>query len=316
VLDHSAVRSYNYGLINWALPVKVKAEVTMSHGGSLYTHDGVSTSEIAGVDNLRQYYTAVSKPMDVGPAEEAVVLLPNGGNWFKFQSPFVISGADIDQQREFVLDLVFDPNGIIRGYDENAAQGQLSQRDASGHTVHDITVPMLDLAPVPHRASEVVMRESYQGAVAVNDSFFDMRLELYYVEGDPSGTIYGVDIKALLNASSTYTPPELAKVSFLKQEADGTLTFSAFKNTPTMTGMRRVTGSSGSTHIGLACGTFADPGASGTAELVFQTCPSPVIDVELALTGRAPVEGSIMTAVGGGADAGGIPESQGDAGAP
>ena len=261
VLDHSAVRSYNYGLINWALPVKVKAEISMSHGGSLYTHDGVSTSEIAGVDNLRQYYTAVSKSMDVGPAEEAVVLLPNGGNWFKFQSPFVISAADIDSRREFVLDLVFDPNGIIRGYDENAASGQLSQRDASG-------------------------------------------------------AIYGVDIKALLNASSTYTPPELSKVSFLKREDDGTLTFSSFRNKPTMTGMRRVTGDSGSTHLSLACGTFADPEASGTAAFVFQTCPSPVIDVELALTGRAPVEGSIATAVGGGADSGGIPESQGDAGAP
>jgi hypothetical protein len=305
VLTHEHARSYHYGLINWSLPIKVTAQVAMSDGSLLYTHDGASRFETTGVDAFRSYFTEVATPLSQAPAEEAVVLLPNGGNWFKFQSPFVITDADIDERREFVLDLVFNPTGIVKGYEDSFAQGQLSERDATGKHVRDITVPMLDLSPVPHRASEQVMRESYQGAVTAGDRAFDLRVELYYVEGDPSGTLYGVDVKTLVNAQTNQVVPEISKVTFTSRAADGSLVFASHKNLPILTGLQRVSGGSGSTRVALACATHTDRAAAeGGAAIVLDSCPAPTLDVTLQLVAREPVVGGLTTAVGGGPDAG------------
>lgn len=312
-LTHDHVRSYNFGIITWALPIKVTATLSMNDGSSLYTHDGESTFETIGVDNFRSYFTRAATPLDRAPAEEAVVLLGNGGNWFKFQSPFVISAEDIDQRRAFVLDLVFNPDGIVKGFSDSTAQGSLSQRDAAGNHLRDITVPMLDLAPVPHRASEQVMRESYQGRVSLDGNSFDLRIELYYVDGDAAGTVFGADVKSLVNADTRSVPPELAKVSFLDRADDGSLSFSAHKHIPTLTGLQRVSGDSGSTHVGLSCATHGDRAAAeGGAAIVVEHCPAPVIDVTLQLSGRTSVAGGVSSGVGEGPDAG--PDAGADAG--
>lgn len=299
------VGDYHFGVITWALPIKLTATVAMSDGSSLYTHDGTARFETIGADGFRAYFTESSLPLDRGPAEEAVVLLPNGGNWFKFQSPLTISAEDIAAQRAFWLDLVFNPDGVVKGFTESHAQGALRQRSATGGHLHDITVPMLDLAPIPHRATEQVMRESYRGAVALGDASFDLRLELYYVAGDPNGTVYGVDVKSLVNAQTRAVPPELSKVSFLDRAADGSLTLSAHEHTPIITGLRRVVGESGSTRVALVCATHADrEAAEGKAAIVVDRCPSPTIDVNLSLTSRSAVSDGVPTAIGTGTDAG------------
>lgn len=309
-ISREQARSYNYGMITWSLPIKVKAKLAMNDGSYLYTHDGHTQFETVGVDSFRSYFTAAATPLDQAPAEEAVVLLPNGGNWFKFQSPFVISEEDIEAERAFVLDLVFNPDGIVKGFSDSYAMGSLTERSASGAHVHDITVPMLDLAPVPHRASEQVMRESYQGAVTIADNAFDVRIELYYVEGDDSGTVYGVDVKSLVNARTTSVPPELAKVSFLDQAEDGTLNMSAHKHIPVISGLARVRGESGTTHVSLVCATHTDRAAvEGGSALVLEHCPSATIDVELALTSRTRVEGSVAAGSGAGVEDAGVSES-------
>jgi len=305
VLTHEHVRSYHYGLINWALPIKLKASIAMSDGSRLYTRDGVTKSEQLGVDNYRNYFTEPTTPLTQAPAEEAVVLLPNGGNWFQFQRPFTITDADIDEARAFVLDLVFNPEGIVRGYSDSYAHGSISQRDPAGAHLHDITVPMLDLAPLAHRSTEALMRESYRGSVRVGDHAFDMRVELYYVEGDTSGTVYGVDVKSLINADTRSVLPELSKVSYVDGAADGTLTFSSFRHTPVMTGMRRVEGNAGQTRISLVCAQHNDrAGAEGGAAIVLDRCTAPTIEVELSLTGRSRLASGVPTAIGGGPDAG------------
>jgi hypothetical protein len=300
-ITREQARSYNYGIITWSLPIKLTATLKMNGGGFLYTHDGHTQFETVGVDNFRSYFTQATTPLDQAPAEEAVVLLPNGGNWFKFQSPFVISEDDIEAERAFVLDLVFNPDGIVKGFSDSFAQGSLSQRGAAGAHVHDITVPMLDLSPVPHRAEEQVIRESYQGTVTLADNSFDVRIELYYVEGDANETVYGVDAKSLVNAHTTSMPPELAKVSFLDRAEDGSLSISAHKHIPVITGLRRVSGASGSTHVSLACAVHGDRAAvEGGSAIVVEHCPAATIDVELALTSRTAVTGAVAAGVGSG----------------
>jgi hypothetical protein len=139
----------------------------------------------------------------------------------------------------------------------------------------------------------------------VDGSSFDVRLELYSVEGDAAGTVYGVDLKSLVNADTTAVPPELTKISYLDRADDGALSFSSFNHTPVITGMQRVTGSAGDTHVALRCVTHSDRAAAqGGAAIVAQSCPSPVIDLTLSLVSRSRVEGGVQAAVGGGPDAG------------
>lgn len=300
-LRQKDARSYHYGIINWSLPIKLKASVAMNGGGYLYTHDGETRVESVGVDGFRHYYTAPATPLDQGPAEESVVLLPNGGNWFKFQSPFVIRPEDISSEQAFVLDLVFNPDGIVKGFNVSSALGSISQRDGAGAQINDITVPMLDLAPVPHRADEQVMRESYRGTVALDGDTFDIRIELYYVEGAADETVYGVDAKSLVNADTRAVPPELTKISFLERANDGSLTLAAHKGTPVISGLVRQQDVGSATRVTLACGQHRDgAGAEGGAAIVVERCPAANLDVELVLTSRTPVQGGVSAGVGSG----------------
>jgi hypothetical protein len=294
-LQSEHVRSYHYGIITWSLPIKVKATVALGDGSVLYTHDGPTRVQTIGADNFRDYFTEPSTALNVAPAEPAVVILGNGGNWFKFQNPLVISQADLDQKRQWVLDLVFNPEGIVKGFSgDGAGRGNVRELNGSGPAVRGITVPMLDLAPVPHRASEQVVRESYLGAMTVGGNHFDARIELYSVEGDPNRTVYGVDVKSLVTARTSNVPPDMSKISSLTTETDGSLSFLSFRGTPVISGFHRVAEELGTTTASIKCATHADRvGAEGGAAIVVDSCPSANIDVTFTLVGRRNLEGDI-----------------------
>lgn len=292
------VRSYNYGIITWSLPIKVKATLPLGDGTFLYTHDGETLSETVGNDNFVRYYTKASSSLGVGPAEEAVVLLGNGGNWFKFQSPLTVTSADVEERRQWVLDLVFNPEGIVKGFaGDFIGSGNLEERNEQGTAVRTLNVPMLDLAPIPHRQDQQVVRESYLASLNVGARAFDVRLELYSVEGDPNHTIYGVDVKTLVTAASTSVPPEIAKVSYVVAEDDG-LSFQSFKQSPLISGFSRVTEELGTTHALLSCATHDDrEGAEGGAAIVLDSCPAASIDVTFRLIGRTLLDGELPNAL-------------------
>lgn len=317
-LQEGHVRSYNYGIINWSLPIKVKASIPLADGTVLYTHDGTTQYETVGVDDWRHYYTSPSTPLTTAPAEKAVVLLPNGGNWFKFQNPLTITSADIEERRQWVLDLVFNPEGIVKGFAGGGiSQSNLEERDGSGAVTRAITVPMLDLVPIPHRQSEHVVRESYLASMVLGSQAFDLRLELYSVEGDPSRTVYGVDVKTLVTAASTSVPTEASKISYVVAESDGSLTFQSFNQSPIIQGFERVTEDFGTTQATVKCATHADrAGAEGGAALVVDSCPSANVDVTFRLVSRSRLDGELPAApapADAGADA--APASGSDAGA-
>jgi hypothetical protein len=176
---------------------------------------------------------------------------------------------------------------------------------------------MLDLAPIPHRVSEQVVRESYLAHVSAGAQAFDARIELYSVDGDPNATVYGVDAKTLVTPASTSVPPELSKISYVVPEADGTLSFQSFNATTIIAGFRRVTEELGSTTATLKCATHADRvGAEGGAAIVLDVCPAPSIDVTFTLVGRSLLDGelpSVLPVSDAGSDAT-APHDAGDAG--
>jgi len=73
----------------------------------------------------------------VPPADKAVVILGNGGNWFKFQNPLDITQADIDQKRQWVLDLVFNPEGLVKGFSgDGSTRGNIREQSEAGGLSH------------------------------------------------------------------------------------------------------------------------------------------------------------------------------------
>jgi hypothetical protein len=294
-LTASEVRSYNYGIITWSLPIKVKATIPLGDGSFLYTHDGETTFETVGNDNFRHYFTTPTTPLTSGPAEKAVVLLGNGGNWFKFQNPLTVTQADIDEDRQWVLDLVFNPEGIVKGFaGTGVSVGSLQEKNEAGFVTRAVTVPLLDLAPVPHRQNEQVVRESYIASMNVAQHHFDLRLELYSVDGDPNQTIYGVDAKTLVTAASTSAPPEMSKISYVVSAGDGSVTFQSFNQSPIISGFRRVSEELGTTTASVKCTTHSDrAGAQGGSAIVVDTCPSANIDVTFRLVGRTLLDGEL-----------------------
>jgi hypothetical protein len=311
------VRSYNYGVITWSLPIKVKATIPLGDDTFLYTHDGETTFETVGNDNFKRYYTKASSSLGAGPAEKAVVLLGNGGNWFKFQNPLTVTTADVEERRQWVLDLVFNPEGIVKGFaGDFIGSGNLEERNEQGTALRTLNVPMLDLAPIPHRHDQQVVRESYLASMSVGARAFDVRLELYSVDGDPNHTIYGADLKTLVTPASTSVPPEIAKVSYVVDEDDG-LSFQSFKQSPLISGFTRVTDALGTTTARVSCATHANrEGAEGGAAIVVDSCPSENIDVTFRLVGRSLLDGELPSqqpVVDAGSDDGGAHDSD-DAG--
>jgi hypothetical protein len=318
-LTEAHVRSYNYGIITWSLPIKVKASIPLADGTFLYTHDGRTDYETIGADNFRHYFTAPATPLNVAPAEKAVVLLGNGGNWFKFQNPLAIRADDIAARRQWVLDLVFNPEGIVKGFaGDGISQASIQERDGAGVVTRGMTVPMLDLAPIPHRVDEQVVRETYLASIDLGATAFDVRLELYSVDGDPNRTIYGVDAKTLVTAASTNVPTEMTKVSYVVTESDGSITFQSFDQSPIISGFERVSEALGTTTAALRCATHADrAGAEGGAAIVVDSCPSAEISATFRLLGRTLLDGALPTSpvigdAGAPSDAG--LETPGDAG--
>lgn len=245
-------RSYNWGLINWYLPIKVKADIEMSDGTVLYTHDGTTTSRAftggGGGGAGYNYTTTASTAFTQGPSDEAVVMLPNGGTWFRFQNPLVIGTADVDAATEFDLDLAFNPEGLVKANSSGATNGP-PLVDAEGRSIE---VPFLDVSPIPHRANETVVRQTYVGNVG-GTSAFDIRLEFYTVKEDASATLYGVAVTSLATSLTGLSLPTLPRASFVETAADGSFTLQDWAKRSIISGFQRQTEIGAETAASVHC---------------------------------------------------------------
>ena len=215
--------------------------------------------------------------MDTGSAEEAIVVMSNGGTWFRFQNPFTITEDDISNNETFKMKLVFNPRNIIKGYESSTRTGGVIKDTGSGYVIN---VPMLDLSPIAHKSSDSVIRETYELHYPnASSPVFDVRLELYYLNSDSSKTIYGVDVKYIYTSSSSEDLGDYQKIAYVV-ESGGVLTFQDYlENT--------------------AIGSFtrgSSVGDTGTAVLGCDTtdigsyCTSGTISVETELVAIETVE--------------------------
>ena len=279
-LTKEHVHGYSYGAIYWNLPVKLTASIPMADGSTYYTHDGPTVRTVVGNDGFVAYPTVTPGALTDGPAEEATILHPNGGTWFKFQAPLVVTQKDLDDKVGYVLDLTFNPDGLVKGSSWGGPPPSIVE---GGAQPRSIIVPMLDLTPVPHRATESVTKETYVANVKAGDDDFDVRLELYYVKEDPKKTIYGVSAKTLVNARSTTTVSDFQKVSFLDTKDSGAIDFQAYDKTPMLTGFKRGTKAGDTSPATLHCAHYGDANGS-SAGVLFSGCDANGAPLTFTLT--------------------------------
>jgi len=239
-LAPEAAGSYEWGIVTWYLPVKVTAEIALDDAFALRTHDGETVSYAVG-DGYSYKTVAPGSFADGSTAEEAVILHPNGGSWFRFQNPFTITEHEIAAGAELGLDLTFDPEGIVTGYREE--QTGVVLQDSAGHS---ISVSMLDLTPVPHPQGTSVRVESYRASIEgvsttleTPEDNFDLRLDLYSIEGDPDETIYGATLTTLVNEWTYSRVPQAPKIAFVATAGDETLTFKDWSHRHILSGFTR-----------------------------------------------------------------------------
>jgi hypothetical protein len=217
-LDSSAARSYVSGYIKWWYAMKFSAELTQPGATVpyLYTHDGATMMSQGG---LAPYTTLSNIGLVAPPAEEAVAVFDNGGTNFNFQAPFVIRPEDITNQTSFVVDLLFDPDGIVQSFAGAPTPLQGSVADKLGNQIY---MPYLSLTPLAHRHCEQVVREVYLGTVGLDVHQFSLRVELFYLASDPQKGIYGANVTALVS-SATERPYQVPKVASVSVAPDGTV---------------------------------------------------------------------------------------------
>lgn len=228
------IGSYTWGTITWAPVLKAKANIEVG-SDTFRTLDGV-------VDTT-YVTTAPGNFRTAAAAEEAVVVLGNGGNWFKAETPLEITQADIDAGTNYAVDLTFNPEGFFRAYSSDVGGcGTCQLRDSVGN---QFMIPALALTPVMRRASETTMVETYVASVtgtnANGTDNFDLRIELYYTKEDPEKKIYGVLARTHLNESSNTFFYDFSKISYLVTAEDETLELQSHTQSALISGLVRQT---------------------------------------------------------------------------
>lgn len=196
--DH--IGDYHYGKVDHYRPVKLTASIKLNDDTVVYTKGGTSTL-ISGSGVDATYVTEVSD-ITTGPAQESIVVLNNGGSWFKFEKPFRLTAEDVANETTFQMKLAFNPDGVIKAY--NYISSNQVIQDAVNE--YGIEVPLMPFTPVIYRSSETAKKESYLFSYNRTDmspyNSFDFRLEIYTVEQDAGDSIYAADtLKLLLGAS-------------------------------------------------------------------------------------------------------------------
>ena len=189
--------SYSYVIVNWSPAIGVTGSVDV---------DGTTLNPHACVDQVDANGLCLSSTLLTdGTPDEAVVQSANGGTWFKFQNPFVISNDDVTNATPYVVDLVFNPDGAISAMINAAANGGFnygSLADGAGGVANTMYVPMIQLSPLPRKAAEVTSKETYDITQDNGDPNAITRVELYFQKSDSTKSIYGVNVITLLSNST------------------------------------------------------------------------------------------------------------------
>lgn len=302
------VRNYEGAIITLAPVIKITASVVLSGGaGTLYTHGGKSMSSTGGTDNQNNYFTVPTKSLFEAPAEEAIVVLANGANQVRFQAPLSITAADVDAGTPWVVDLVFNPDGVVSGFsgDQNKKPLSIYQTAGAGGGGAGFTIPQVDFVTISHPADHAVIRESYLGSLDIDGNKFYVRVELYFIEGDTNETIYGAHLTTIVSPQSTSLPKSISKIQYINKATDGTVTLESWNRTAVVTKFVRGRTAGDQTKGFINCVEQGPSLSSSGQPLSAQKCPSSSIEVTFTLKARGLLTDTVPSVAGPGTTADG-----------
>jgi len=245
---------YNYGVIDWYRPVKIKATVPRSAGDLKTT--GCASYSTSNGNNIcvQSNFT--------GTLAESTVDLNNGGTWFKFLSTFKVDGSS-----GTAVDLAFDLDDRVFGgadVSNGGIQTPSTVCPGSSGTSCGIMVPLVKLVPVPRKSSESTLVETYD--MTGPSTEWKLRVDVYYNSADSNKTILAADIFPI--PTTSIASSIAAGVYVTSVETSGTTT--TFKNYDGSTVLSFTRGTSGTGTLTCPSGATL-PGCSGTGAMSWTT---------------------------------------------
>jgi hypothetical protein len=230
--------SYKYVTVNWSPYIGVTGSVVV--GATTVRTQACTVNATTGLCKSSTSMSGASSNV------QSIVKSANGGSWFKFQNPFVITDADVTAKTAYSVDLAFNPTGAIAANTTLSQSGgfysgSISDVDpgVSGNTIY---VPMISLTPVPRKTTETTSKETYNLTLPGTPSQGTTRVELYYNKADTAKTIYGVNILTLLTTSTNGSVTQIdngAKIATITTDAAGAVTLKGSDGTAVITGLTR-----------------------------------------------------------------------------
>jgi len=257
--------TYRYGLINFLRPIRVTAEFPVvggQPGEVVRTRATTATQALPGDANFPYERALVGDTRSAAPAEETTYMLNNGGAYFAFASPFIVSAEDAAAGTPIQMDLVFNPAnfGNVTSVNGDCTQDALAPIcDIANGLKFDM--PFVRMSPVPRKAGEQTRKETYLVDFESGTSASQLRVELYYNAADPQKAVRGVDVALVYLPTATSPANNNVNGAVLEQTgsvSDGTatVTLKNHEGNPALSGLVR--------------------GQSGTATF---NCPDPSGDV-------------------------------------
>jgi len=258
--------TYNYALINFMRPIKIKAEFKDPSGTLIHRTKAGGTIVDRGTDSGGREMEAV-KPSgtNAGDAEVMTYMLNNGGTWFPLLKPFVIASGE-----SVLLDFAFNPENFATSLEQTSC----SEPSVSGPYVWDVAncvtfdMPYAKMSPIPRKAGERTKKEVYLITDYTNtgSSKSDFRIELYYNSADADKSIRGVDGAVVMKSGATESAGNVIQ-TYKISEASNVVTFYGYNSATgnmdaqTLTGLTR--GADGNVTIscvytGGPCATAGD----------------------------------------------------------
>jgi hypothetical protein len=245
---------YNFVIVNWAQPFRVRAAVDLGGGHTVYTKPGAYDAATGSSVSTRDMLT--------GPAETAVAVKPNGGTWFRLLRPLTLTDADLNtttlvrdtSRRDSagnVVDtlvpagqlnvmLVFNPEGFLTAWDEPYTDGSgPGSAEISGPGgMGNIHVPFLDASVIAYRTGEEVWRESYLFAgIDPERPGYGVRTRLdIYTVGD---NVVAASVRGLVGPAGE-APLESNTVFFAANGSGGALELQTHDRSPLVGGFHRL----------------------------------------------------------------------------
>lgn len=292
------VGEYAAVIVNFYRTFKIKAEVKMNDGKTLYTKASTDFRS-NGKPGLDVTYANAAKNLTTAPAEDAVMFLPNGGKTFYLQSKFAITADDVAKKTPFKMVLAYDPVNAIKGSATDPA-GAFTNGWVEGQidvdTGYKIQAPFLEFTPVLARANETILKETYllstPGAVVFPGepaNPLSVRLTIYYVKEDASSSVRGATTALVYNAQTkrymNFNP--LGSIRRVTAAAGGGLDFGPNSAVKALAGFKRLDkeGDTGAVSGTICAGGITSTGCEAGKDVKF--------DWTYTLVGRAEVSEAI-----------------------